>query len=219
MPNVSYLPKLESADFSNNLIQHVPASCLYGLPIIKTLDLNDNIITSMDDNSMSRGNLYLHDNQLASPPDLYDMKIASLTLRGNSLVCDQRLCWLRMWPFDKSLTLLDKLYCAVPSFPNGYLVMDTHPVKLGCYKGKSPDYYSDSWRRLPFMWCVYVADRSRFYIFCYSYAIRFLVHVLRGYPQTSILSPCLVGNEIVDHSDVVGASLIGAAPTTPSFST
>ena len=29
----------------------------------------------------------------------------------------------------------------------------------------------------------------------------------------------LVGNWIVDHSDVVGASPVGAAPTTSSFST
>ena len=28
-----------------------------------------------------------------------------------------------------------------------------------------------------------------------------------------------VGNEIVDHSDVVGASPVGAAPTSSSFST
>ena len=29
----------------------------------------------------------------------------------------------------------------------------------------------------------------------------------------------LLGNKIVDHSDVVGASPVGAAPTTSSFST
>ena len=29
----------------------------------------------------------------------------------------------------------------------------------------------------------------------------------------------LVGNKIIDHSDVVGASPVGAAPTTSSFST
>ena len=29
----------------------------------------------------------------------------------------------------------------------------------------------------------------------------------------------VVGNKIVDHSDVVGASPVGAAPTTSSFST
>ena len=39
------------------------------------------------------------------------------------------------------------------------------------------------------------------------------------YRQTSNITPTLVGNEIVDHSDVVGASPVGAAPTTSSFST
>ena len=37
--------------------------------------------------------------------------------------------------------------------------------------------------------------------------------------QISIISRTLVGNKIVDHSDVVGASPVGAAPTTSSFST
>ena len=39
------------------------------------------------------------------------------------------------------------------------------------------------------------------------------------YRQTSNISHTCVGNKIVDHSDVVGASPIGAAPTTSSFST
>ena len=37
--------------------------------------------------------------------------------------------------------------------------------------------------------------------------------------QVSNLRRTLVGNYIVDHSDVVGASPVGAAPTTSSFST
>ena len=37
--------------------------------------------------------------------------------------------------------------------------------------------------------------------------------------QISNISDTLVGNKIVDHSDVVGASPVGAAPTTSSFST
>ena len=37
--------------------------------------------------------------------------------------------------------------------------------------------------------------------------------------QVSNIRRTLVGNEIVDHSDVVGASPVGAAPTTSSFST
>ena len=39
------------------------------------------------------------------------------------------------------------------------------------------------------------------------------------YRQVSNTSPTLAGYNIVDHSDVVGASPIGAAPTTSSFST
>ena len=39
------------------------------------------------------------------------------------------------------------------------------------------------------------------------------------YRQVSNIRPTLVANWIVDHSDVVGASPVGTAPTTSSFST
>ena len=38
------------------------------------------------------------------------------------------------------------------------------------------------------------------------------------YREVSNIRRTLVGNKIVDHSDVVGASPVGAAPTTSSFS-
>ena len=41
----------------------------------------------------------------------------------------------------------------------------------------------------------------------------------RDYRQTSNISRALVGNKLVYHSDVDGASPVGAAPTTSSFST
>ena len=41
----------------------------------------------------------------------------------------------------------------------------------------------------------------------------------RIYRKISNIRRTLVGNKIVDHSDVVGASPVGAAPTTSSFST
>ena len=41
----------------------------------------------------------------------------------------------------------------------------------------------------------------------------------KDYRKTSNIRRTLVGNKIVDHSDIVGASPIGAAPTTSSFST
>ena len=43
--------------------------------------------------------------------------------------------------------------------------------------------------------------------------------VYNGYRQTFNISLTLVGNKIVDHSGVVGASPVGGAPTTSSFST
>ena len=39
------------------------------------------------------------------------------------------------------------------------------------------------------------------------------------YRQVSNIRGSLVANKIFDHSDVVGASPVGAAPTTSSFST
>ena len=42
--------------------------------------------------------------------------------------------------------------------------------------------------------------------------------VLTEHHQTSDISDTLAGNKIVDHSDVVGASPVGAAPTASSYS-
>ena len=44
-------------------------------------------------------------------------------------------------------------------------------------------------------------------------------HPIWTYHQTSNIRCTLVGNKIVDHSDVVGASPVGAAPTTSSLMT
>ena len=44
-------------------------------------------------------------------------------------------------------------------------------------------------------------------------------NINKTYRKTSNIRRTLVGNDIVDHSDVVGASPVGAAPTTSSFST
>ena len=46
-----------------------------------------------------------------------------------------------------------------------------------------------------------------------------ITHFNENYRQISNISRILAGNKFVDHSDVVGASPVGAAPTTSSFST
>ena len=45
------------------------------------------------------------------------------------------------------------------------------------------------------------------------------MHRKMTYRKTSNIRRTLEGNKIVDNSDVVGASPVGAAPTTSSFST
>ena len=44
-------------------------------------------------------------------------------------------------------------------------------------------------------------------------------HIKMNYPQTSDISRTLIGNAVVDHTDVIAASPAGAALTISSFST
>ena len=70
-------------------------------------------------------------------------------------------------------------------------------------KGSPRFLYTGTQLQLPI-----VHVNSSLYLFDYSM-----------YRQVSNTRRTLVGNQIVDHSDVVGASPVGAAPTTSSFST
>ena len=60
------------------------------------------------------------------------------------------------------------------------------------------------------MWCLYMPN-------AYSITIQTARRIEKR--QVSNIIRTLVGNKIVDQSDVVGASPVGAAPTTSSFST
>ena len=54
----------------------------------------------------------------------------------------------------------------------------------------------------------------------FEHKVNCCVDVVRMvYRKNSSISRTLVGNKIIDNSDVVGASPVGAAPTTSSFST
>ena len=46
-----------------------------------------------------------------------------------------------------------------------------------------------------------------------------ITYFVAVYRQSSNIRDTLIGNSIVDHSDVVGALPVGAAPTTSSFLT
>ena len=57
------------------------------------------------------------------------------------------------------------------------------------------------------------------YLTSKSFKFRITFVLKSTYRKTFNISRTLVGNKIVDHSDVLGASPVGAAPTTSSFST
>ena len=61
-----------------------------------------------------------------------------------------------------------------------------------------------------------INDLHRRGITIYPYFTHIPVHVYR---KVADIRRTLVGNKIVDHSDVVGASPVGAAPTSSSLST
>ena len=135
MPNVSYLTQLELLDVSHNNIVVVPGSTLLGIPKLLNLILNDNKISMLGDISTLWAHVFLGNNNLTTPPDLYNMRLEELTLEGNPLSCDQSLCWLRMWPWSKTLPTLDDALCTTPSALNQLKAMRVHPTQLQCFDG------------------------------------------------------------------------------------
>ena len=136
MPNVSGLEQIVSLRLEDNLIRYVPASCLYGLTKLNNLVMYNNRITFIEDISQPIKTINLHDNLLRTPPDLYESTFDTLTLEQNLWVCNQSMCWLRMWPFNKPIPQLDNFVCWAPGDLNGTLVMQVHPILLKCYEGK-----------------------------------------------------------------------------------
>ena len=135
MPNVSFLSKLTELILSENDIKEVPASTLYGIPNLLTLKLTKNKISVIGDISALWAHVYLENNNMTTLPDLYDMRLETLMMEGNPLSCNQSLCWLRMWPWNKTLPTLDDAYCTTPSDMSELKAVRVHPTQLQCFNG------------------------------------------------------------------------------------
>ena len=101
-------------------------------------------------------------------------------------------------------------------------------VLVWCWSGDK-DYMTQGWplKHIYGVICLQKVEETWIFIlisqFDTSQDLRFRVSFCFQLPeiincQTSNISYTSVGNKIVDHSDVVGASPVGAAPTTSSFS-
>ena len=135
MPNVSLLSKLTELNLSDNDITKVPASTLYDIPNLLKLKLTKNKISMLGDISFLWAHVYLQNNNLVTLPDLYNMRLETLMLEGNPLSCNQSLCWLRMWPWNKTLPTLDDAYCTTPSDISELKAVGVHPTQLQCFNG------------------------------------------------------------------------------------
>ena len=138
MPNLSHLPRLRWITLNRKYLRYVPASCLEGL-IIEWLNLGDNRITVIEDFPKIGPSIDLKNNIMTTLPDLYNSKFVSLQLDNNPLFCNQSLCWLRRWPFDQPLPVLDNVLCHSPPDRNETTLMRVHPTVLKCYEGKCRD--------------------------------------------------------------------------------
>ena len=133
MPNISCLSNLTEVNFSENDITEVPANTLFGIPNLLTLTLTNNKISVIGDVSSLWAHVYIENNNLATLPDLYNMKRLTLMLEGNPLTCNQSLYWLRMWPWNKTVPSLDNANCATRSGISELMMV--HPTRLKCFNG------------------------------------------------------------------------------------
>ena len=138
MPQLNYTVSLEELYLETNMIPCVPQHTLADLRHLRILYLHSNQLQYLSDVSFIGvlEDVRLHNNCLTTVPDLYNLPLVTLTLAENPLVCNQSLCWIRMWPWFKVPIALDAITCGSPASFSGSVLMDVHPVLLHCYRGK-----------------------------------------------------------------------------------
>ena len=129
MPNISYLTSLKMIYLSFNRIRYIPKGTLHGLPNLQTLALNYNMISHINGlQQLVVSRLQLDGNQLVTLPDLFPLPVWILYLGDNPFLCNQSLCWLRMWPWYKRLPSIRNPVCAEPLHLKGINVMNVEHV-------------------------------------------------------------------------------------------
>ena len=138
-PNLSdAVPHLQHLRIHRNNIKVIPEGCIMALKRMKTCYIQSNLIGALPDISFMTdlNQLGINDNNLTKLPDMYDLPFEKLLVARNPLICDQTLCWLRMWPWRKASILQDQPTCAGSGMLSGRKLMDVHPVDMQCYQGK-----------------------------------------------------------------------------------
>ena len=135
------VPGLKHFFIQDNYIQVIPQEFIATLNQMKVFNINNNLLAALPDLGFMKRlkTLYANNNQLTRLPDMYHLPLENLRVATNPLVCDQALCWLRMWPFTKTPILEDRPTCAGPGTLAGIELMGVQPVDMECYNGKYND--------------------------------------------------------------------------------
>ena len=142
MIDISYLSTLRIFGIGSNFISEIPESYIMGLLNMEVFACEENELIFLPNisNFFPRlQTLSVHGNKLKTLLDLYvTPPLSTLTAADNPLVCNQSLCWMRMWPWMRpSLTALqDRPLWDQPLSSAQTEVLRFHPSDMECYNGE-----------------------------------------------------------------------------------
>ena len=119
MPNfLPYSPNITTIRVHGNKLSSIPAELIVGLTRLKEL--------------------FVQNNKLETIPDLYDLPLISLRIDNNPLICNESLCWVRLWARKKPVALagLEAAVCYLPDSHEMKSLWYVDPAVMGCYRGK-----------------------------------------------------------------------------------
>ena len=138
-PNFTgWTPNLKVIHIAGNSIPEIPLDNIRNMKITY-LNINRNQLTSIPEYTAYPyiEVLLLHYNRLTTVPDFYNTTLTQLSLSNNPLVCDNTLCWIRMWPWMFYTPILtDTPTCVSPTRAAGSPLMEVRPIHMNCFSGK-----------------------------------------------------------------------------------
>ena len=109
-------PNVQVIVISTNRIREISPKSVAGLLSLRKIDLRNN--------------------ELSSVPDLNHLPLAVLKLSANPLLCNQSLCWIRMWPWTKASTMSTAgITCETTGITQPVLLSEVNPLTLDCHQG------------------------------------------------------------------------------------
>lgn len=138
--HLSESPNLTRLNIHSNLYSTIPGHALSGLTKLRNLQLHDGELTTLPDmpDLFSLEQLWVHNNRLTTLPDLYYASgMVHIVLRNNPYVCDEAMCWVRMWNLARPDNAIDlrNVECSNPAEFAGILLEQVSPVTMKCYQG------------------------------------------------------------------------------------